>query len=437
MRPQIIVFDDDPTGSQTVHSCLLVLRWDVETLRQGLRDVAPIFFILANTRAMVEAQAIATTREICINLKTALQAEKIENFILVSRSDSTLRGHFPAETEAIAAEFGEFDACFHAPAFFEGGRITRAGNHYIAEENSLTPVHATEFAKDSVFGFKDSFLPRYIAEKTKGAIAAAEVEIIEPRATGNDFSVYLQALQHNRQVVINGETQADFDQIVPSLFAAVAQGKKFLFRSAASLLTSFASLAPQPIPAIAMGHYCHSSQPGIILVGSHVQKTSDQLTQLLNLETVQGVELDIYQCQPNGDRPQYLATISAKIQQIFQANKTPVLFTTRKFVAHTSSEQAIAYGQNISDSFNFVIRHLPTDIRFIISKGGNTTNALLRQALKLQTVRLLGQIMPGCCLVQTEATHPLFPKLPIVLFPGNVGDRHTLATVYHRLQKKT
>lgn len=437
MRPQIIVFDDDPTGSQTVHSCLLLLRWDVETLRQGLRDDAPIFFILANTRAMVETEAIATTREICRNLKLALERENITNYLLVSRSDSTLRGHFPAETEAITAEFGEFDACFHAPAFFEGGRITRNGTHYIASDTGLIPVHETEFAQDAVFGFKDSFLPRYIAEKTDGAIAAAEVEILEPRAIGNNFSDYLQALQHNQQVVINGETQADFDQIVQSLFSAVAQGKKFLFRSAASLLTSFADLEPQPIPAIAMGHYRRSQKPGIILVGSHVQKTTEQLTQLLNLETVQGIELDVHQCQPSGDRPQYLATISAQIQQIFQANKTPVLFTTREFIAHASPEQAIAYGQNIIDSFNYLIRHLPAEISFILSKGGNTTNAVLSQALELQTVKLLGQIVPGCCLVQTEANHPLFTKLPIVLFPGNVGDRHTLETIYHRLQKET
>lgn len=43
--PKIIVLDDDPTGSQTVHSCLLLTRWDVDTLRLGLRDESPIFFV--------------------------------------------------------------------------------------------------------------------------------------------------------------------------------------------------------------------------------------------------------------------------------------------------------------------------------------------------------------------------------------------------------
>ena len=35
---KIVVIDDDPTGSQTVHGCLLLTRWDPDTLAEGLRD---------------------------------------------------------------------------------------------------------------------------------------------------------------------------------------------------------------------------------------------------------------------------------------------------------------------------------------------------------------------------------------------------------------
>ena len=38
---KIIVLDDDPTGSQTVHSCLLLTRWDAATLQEALLDEAP------------------------------------------------------------------------------------------------------------------------------------------------------------------------------------------------------------------------------------------------------------------------------------------------------------------------------------------------------------------------------------------------------------
>ena len=49
---KIIAIDDDPTGSQTVHSCLLLTRWDPDTLAAALRDPAPLFFVLSNTRGM-------------------------------------------------------------------------------------------------------------------------------------------------------------------------------------------------------------------------------------------------------------------------------------------------------------------------------------------------------------------------------------------------
>ncbi|WP_044258604.1 four-carbon acid sugar kinase family protein, partial [Richelia intracellularis] len=140
----MIVIDDDPTGSQTVHSCLLLMRWDVSTLCLGLRDTAPIFFILTNTRALPPEAANTVTKEVCQNLKLALETEAIEDFLVVSRSDSTLRGHYPIETDVIAQELGNFDAHFLVPAFFEGGRITRDSIHYLIIDGVPTPVSETE-----------------------------------------------------------------------------------------------------------------------------------------------------------------------------------------------------------------------------------------------------------------------------------------------------
>ena len=134
-KTKIIVLDDDPTGSQTVHSCLLLMQWDTQTLIEGLCDAAPLFFILSNTRGMDAAQAAGVTREICVNLRTAMAALREQgvsiNPVVVSRSDSTLRGHYPVETDVIAEVLGPFDAHFLVPAFFEGGRFTRDAVHYL------------------------------------------------------------------------------------------------------------------------------------------------------------------------------------------------------------------------------------------------------------------------------------------------------------------
>ena len=35
---KFVVIDDDPTGSQTVHDCLLLLKWDYSTLVEGFES---------------------------------------------------------------------------------------------------------------------------------------------------------------------------------------------------------------------------------------------------------------------------------------------------------------------------------------------------------------------------------------------------------------
>ncbi|ANV83570.1 Hrp-dependent type III effector protein [Picosynechococcus sp. PCC 7003] len=435
VKPKIIVIDDDPTGSQTVHSCPLLLRWDVKTLRLGLRDAAPILFILANTRALTEPEAIATTTEVCQNLKIALEQENIQEYLIVSRSDSTLRGHFPAETEAIAKVLGPFDACFFAPAFFEGGRITRNGIHYVRENERLIPVAETEFAGDRLFGFQDSFLPDFIATKTQDAVTAAQVDCLSPGNLPDDnLQDYFCRLRDGKYVVLDGEQQADFDRLVPALFQAIHQGKKFLFRSAASLLTSLADLGPQPIPPEESFTVRRSPKPGLIIVGSHTQKTTVQLAELLQLKSIVGIEIDVELCQTSQGRDQLEAVILEQIPKIRQAGQTPVLFTSRQAIASDQAQYNLEFGQNITTLFLELLAQLPADLGFMISKGGNTTNALLQKGLRVPVIQLLGQIIPGCCLVQTEHEHPQFPQLPVVLFPGNVGDRHSLVTAYQRLQ---
>jgi uncharacterized protein YgbK (DUF1537 family) len=58
---------------------------------------------------------------------------------------------------------------------------------------------------------------------------------------------------------------------------------------------------------------------------------------------------------------------------------------------------------------------------------------VLSSGLALTSARLLGQILPGVSVVRTPSDHPQFPDLPVVLFPGNVGDRDALAAAYLRL----
>lgn len=443
-QPKIIVLDDDPTGSQTVHSCLLLMHWDVDTLRLGLQDDSPIFFVLTNTRSLPPESAASVTREVCQNLKLALAAENITDFLVVSRSDSTLRGHYPIETDAIAQELGPFDAHFLVPAFFvgetpltEGARITRDSVHYLVIDGVPTPVHETEFARDSVFSYHHSYLPKYVEEKTQGRISAESVTrfLLDDIRAGS-LERLLQ-LNNNQCAVVDGETQADLNSFAVDVLTAASQGKRFLFRSAASILTALAALPPQPIAAENMAKYVRAGKPGAVIVGSHVKKTTQQLEALLQVEGTAGIEVDVARLLDDGvnESAKLLTEILESIKAVHNAGQTPVVYTSRQELSFKDVKTRLEFGVKVSSLLMDIVRGLPSDIGFLISKGGITSNDVLSTGLSLNSARLLGQVLAGCSMVITTAEHPQFPNLPVVLFPGNVGDADALGTVYKRLTK--
>jgi uncharacterized protein YgbK (DUF1537 family) len=434
---KLVVLDDDPTGSQTVHGCLLLTRWDADTLREALLDAAPLFFVLTNTRGMDASRAGSITREVCRNLKIALgdlsRSGRVIEPIIISRSDSTLRGHYPVETDVIAEELGPFDAHFLIPAFIEGGRITRTGVHYLLVDGEPVPVNETEFARDSVFGYTHAFLPDYVEEKTRGRIRAVEVERFTLADVRGGCLARLLGLSGNAACVVDAESHEDLATFAADLKTAAGQGKRFLCRGAAGIVSAVAALPPQPVAAEDMRRYVRGDRPGAVLVGSHVDKTTRQLQQLLREPDVAPVEVDVSRLS---DQPQELRrSVLERIEAARARGATPVIFTSRREHTFVDEQTRLAFGERVSAFLMEIVHRLPADIGFLISKGGITSNDVLSQGLSLRTARVLGQILPGCSVVRCAEDHPLFPELPVVIFPGNVGDDGALATVYRRLAK--
>ena len=440
IQTKIIAIDDDPTGSQTVHSCLLLTAWDEQTLIDALLDASPLFFILSNTRGMDAARAAEVTRHICVNLKQALHRLKTRgvdiNPIVVSRSDSTLRGHYPVETDIIAQELGPFDAHFMIPAFFEGGRFTRDSIHYLMVNDKPVPVHETEFARDSVFGYSTAYLPDYVEEKTRGRIKAASVERFLLADVRGDCTDRLRHLTDNVCCVVDAETQADLNHFAAQLQRVAQEGKRFLFRSAASLLTALANLPAQPIKAQDMAYYVREQQPGVILIGSHVAKTSAQLDYLRAHTDVVAIEVDVTRLNTADAAARLEASIQLAESVITQVEvahargKTVAIYTSRKELQFVSQAERLLFGERVSACLMELVRRLPRHIGFLISKGGITSNDVLSTGLKLTTARVLGQILSGCSVVRCPDDHIRFPNLPVVIFPGNVGDETALAQAY-------
>ena len=348
----------------------------------------------------------------------------------------------------IAQSLGPFDAHFLTPAFFEGGRVTVDSTHYIESQSAgaqpqRIPTHETEFAKDSVFGYSTSYLPDYVEEKTHGKIAASDVLRLTLDAERQGTAEQLVALENNRCVAVDGARQSDLDRFASDVLQTAAQGKKFLFRSAAGLLTSLAALPPQPVAPEQMHQFSRGSKEsgskGAIVVGSHVKKTTQQLESLLQLPSVSGIEIDVAQLKsssgqplPVSERKEICDRILAQVHQVYDTGKTPVIFTSRQELTFSDKATRLAFGEAVSALLVSIDLGLPADLGFLISKGGITTNDVLSQGLALTSARLLGQVIPGVSVVTTSPEHHQFPNLPVVLFPGNVGDEAALALAYQR-----
>ena len=77
-REKVVVLDDDPTGTQTVHGVPVLTQWPVEALRAELTNDLPVCFLLTNSRSMSLPAAQALNAEIGRHLQQAAELALFE-----------------------------------------------------------------------------------------------------------------------------------------------------------------------------------------------------------------------------------------------------------------------------------------------------------------------------------------------------------------------
>src|SRR4051812_37560376 len=283
---RLAVLDDDPTGSQTVHDVAVVTVLDPDEIAAGLDEPGSTCFILTNTRSMGEADAVALNRRVgrtLFELSKRLDAP----VDVVSRSDSTLRGHVIAEVTALDAERREvlgrgYDCVLLVPAYFEAGRFTAGDVHWARVGGEALPVGETEFAHDATFGFSASDLREFVAEKSGGTIRPDQVHSItldDIRLGGPQrVAEKLAGVTDCAFVVVNAVEYADLDVVVLGVLESQASGKCFLYRTGPSSPQPLAGLDPQPpLKAQDIWPGGRPAGHGLVVVGSHVGLTSRQV----------------------------------------------------------------------------------------------------------------------------------------------------------------
>ncbi len=424
----VVILDDDPTGTQTVHDVNVYTDFEGETILRAFRENDKQFFILTNSRSFPAYYTAEVHKKIAERIKIAARKTG-KKFIIISRGDSTLRGNWPIETKVLADNCGEkIDGEILIPFFKEGGRFTFGDNHYVRTGRLIFPVAETEFAKDPTFGFKSSNLKEYIEEKTEGAVKASEVISISLETLNScDVDGITQSLlqaENGTKIIVNAVSYDDLKIFFCAYVNAIRSGKKYIFRTAASwvkicIKNSRRSLIDN------LKRYESNDNGGIIIVGSHVDKTTKQLEYMKSSRLP--VEYIRFSVNYFADMSAEAAIVSAKATDLIKQRKTVCVYTSRQVVGadNPDKDERLRFSLKVSYFLTSIVANLKCDPSFVITKGGITSSDIGVKALGIKKAEAIGQLMPGIPVWLTE-DNTRFGKMPFVIFPGNVGEEDSL-----------
>jgi uncharacterized protein YgbK (DUF1537 family) len=434
----LIVLDDDPTGTQTCYDVVVLTSWSVPLLVEELEKNPSIIFILTNSRSVSEKDAIALAQDIGKNLLAATARCRRE-IVVISRSDSTLRGHFPAEVDAIANTLRISHAVrVLVPAFIEGGRFTIGDVHYIREHDKLVPVSETPFAADNVFGYANSNLKKWVEEKTKGSVSSSQVKSIsleDIRLGGVDaVKAKLATCTPGQVCIVNACSHRDLEVLVMGLLKAERAGQTFIYRTSATFVPIRAGI-PAGKSYIPGATETASSNGSLVIVGSYVPKTTRQLKELLNQRTHHSIEIDVPRLLRAPDNQAYTIQVVKETEQFLRRGRDVVIHTSRELQTAEDAVGNLRINKTVSLFLVGVLADLGVRPSFVVAKGGITSSDLATKALGAKRALILGQIIPGVPVWKMDKTSR-FPEMIYVVFPGNVGDDYALAEVCKRVAGK-
>jgi uncharacterized protein YgbK (DUF1537 family) len=463
----LVVLDDDPTGTQSVADLPVLTRWDVEDFIWAFGQAKPAVYVLTNTRSLDPAEAAARNAEVVRNaLAAAGQADGTDaanpRLGFVSRSDSTLRGHYPLEPDVIAATVAEVsgektDGVVLVPAFPDAGRVTIGGVHYMRgtgqDTGTLIPVSETEFAKDATFGFATSDMAKYVEEKSQGRFAADSVIVLDlniirastdPHATANAIADAIAPATDSTPIVADIVTENDLRALSLGLEEAERRGKKLLYRVGPPFCRARIGqeIRTELSGAEAYAGNTPSTAGGLIVVGSHVGVTTRQLKALTEQhQAARIVEIDVdrliateTETEPgmNGAGSYLDQTVDAVVEALHGGDV--IVHTSRLLIKTDNPAESLRIARTVSAAVVAVVnRTLKTfPPRFVIAKGGITSSDVAAHGLEIRHAMVRGPMLPGIVSLWEPVDGPA-KGIPYIVFAGNVGDDQSLADVTRKL----
>lgn len=425
----IVILDDDPTGTQTVYDVPVVTSWEKDVLENEILK-SPVFFILTNSRSLQIEEANALGKLLGKRLNT-LSKKHNKKLLVISRGDSTLRGHYPNEVNALAEGLGTENAKhILAPAFFEGGRYTYNDIHYVKEGDNFIPAGETPFAKDNTFGYKNSNLKGWIIEKYEGETITKTIESLSiDTLRHNSLDSIISTIKNSNKthLIINATS---YNDLQTATIACLKSDEPLLFRTAASFVNAISGIEARDCLSKKDILSSTENRGSLIIIGSYVPKTTAQLQVLKDNSDAVFLELDVSNIQDTLRFEQNINTLSKKVNQHIKAHDNVVLYTSRTIVKGNTNAESLNIINRVSNGLISIIKKLTSQPKYIVAKGGITSSDVATKGLNVKRALVLGQILKGVS-VWKLGNETKFPNMPYIVFPGNVGDNNAL----HQLTK--
>jgi uncharacterized protein YgbK (DUF1537 family) len=450
----LVVLDDDPTGTQSVADLPVLTRWDIEDFIWAFGQAKPAVYVLTNTRSLDAAEAAARNAEVVRNALAAAGSDGAGLRLgFVSRSDSTLRGHYPLEPDVIAATVAEVsgektDGVVLVPAFPDAGRVTIGGVHYMRgtgeDAGTLIPVSETEFAADATFGFANSDMAKYVEEKSQGRFAADSVIVLDlniirastdPQATANAIADAIAPATDSTPIVADIVTENDLRALSLGLEEAERRGKKLLYRVGPPFGRARIGqeIRTELSAAEAYAGNPPSEAGGLIVVGSHIGVTTRQLKALTEQHSAARiVEIDVQKLLSESADAYLDRTVDAVVDALRGGDV--IVHTSRLLIKTDSPAESLRIARTVSAAVVTVVnRTLKTfPPRFVIAKGGITSSDVAAHGLEIRHAIVRGPMLPGIVSLWEPVDGPA-KGIPYIVFAGNVGDDQSLADVTRKL----
>lgn len=431
----IVVLDDDPTGTQTVHGIPVLTSWSEKAIQKEFEKGTPLFFILTNSRSLDKASAESLAFTIGQRIRQAAKLSNRKTWV-ISRGDSTLRGHYPEEVDALELGLNyKHGIHFIIPAFIEGGRFTINDIHYVLKEDQLIPAGRTPYAKDKAFGYQSSNLKGWVEEKNEGILPASEVVSISLKdirtLSLEKLTNRLNQLEPGTVCIVNAAAYTDLKTFTLALLRSSVQP---VLRTAASFVASIAAQKSRRL-LTAIEITPPGERGGLIVVGSYVPTTSQQLNYLFqkNSEVVP-IEINVRKLLAAKKISSQCQSYSERIDKGIAEGKTVVMYTSRELISALTAEENLQIGQRISRSITKIVKNISVQPKYILTKGGITSSDIATKSLGVERVIAQGQIINGVT-VWKLGTETKFPGLSQIIFPGNVGSEKSLAEIIDKLAK--